>query len=143
MGWCVFVMPEEAGWSILVPVVGDPLDVPRRYRTPAPAGPESTGPASLSRRQREVLALLADGVTARSIAQLLNLAEPTVRNHIRGILRKLDCHSQLEAVAVALRMNLVPVRRGDPQGAQVPRRAEAPTAPARERSVRPPRQSPI
>lgn len=42
----------------------------------------------------------------------LDLAEATVRNHIRLILRKLGCHSQLEAVAVAFRQNLL--RRDTP-----------------------------
>lgn len=55
--------------------------------------------------------MLADGVPARAIAQRLGLAEATVRNHIRGILMKLGCHSQLEAVALAFRMELVGPRR--------------------------------
>jgi len=64
-------------------------------------------PRPLSTRQREVLELLAAGVQAREIAARLGLAEPTVRNHIRLLLRKLGCHSQLEAVAVALRLGLL------------------------------------
>jgi DNA-binding NarL/FixJ family response regulator len=72
--------------------------------------------AGLSRRQREVLALLAEGVQARAIAVRLGLSEATVRNHIRLILRKLGCHSQLEAVAVAYRLGLVdPARSVEPQ----------------------------
>lgn len=63
--------------------------------------------ASLSRRQREVLELLANGIPAREIAARLGLAETTVRNHIRHLLRKLGCHSQLEAVAVAYRLDLL------------------------------------
>lgn len=70
-----------------------------------PAGPAAG--KSLSKRQREVLELLADGVPAREIAARLGLAEATVRNHIRLVLRKLACHSQLQAVAVALRLNLI------------------------------------
>lgn len=64
-------------------------------------------PDRLSARQREVLELLADGVPAREIARRLGLAEATVRNHIRLTLRKLGCHSQLEAVAVAFRDGLL------------------------------------
>jgi DNA-binding CsgD family transcriptional regulator len=55
----------------------------------------------LSPRQREVLRLLADGVRAREIAVRLGLSQTTVRNHIRNLLRRLDSHSQLEAVARA------------------------------------------
>lgn len=64
-------------------------------------------PAILSARQRQVLSLLAEGVPAREIATRLGLAEATIRNHIRLVLRKLDCHSQLEAVAVAYRLDLL------------------------------------
>jgi len=63
--------------------------------------------AGLSRRQSQVLELLADGIPAREIALRLDLAETTVRNHIRHLLKKLDCHSQLEAVAVAYRLELL------------------------------------
>ena len=69
--------------------------------------PPGTAAASLSRRQREVLELLANGIPAREIAVRLGLAETTVRNHIRHLLRKLGCHSQLEAVAVAYRLGLL------------------------------------
>jgi DNA-binding CsgD family transcriptional regulator len=61
----------------------------------------------LSPRQREVLALLADGIQARDIGVRLGLSEATVRNHIRGVLRRLDCHSQLQAVARARELHLV------------------------------------
>ena len=76
-------------------------------------------PVRLSRRQREVLDLLARGVAARGIAAGLGLAEPTVRHHIQSILRKLDCHSQLEAVAAAYRLGLIepgPGARGGDEG---------------------------
>ncbi len=61
----------------------------------------------LTPRQRQVLTLLADGVPAKVIAARLELAEPTVRNHIRAILRTLGAHSQLEALATARRLELV------------------------------------
>jgi DNA-binding CsgD family transcriptional regulator len=63
--------------------------------------------AQLSRRQREVLELLAEGVRAREIGDRLGLSEATVRNHIRGLLRKLGCHSQLQALARARELHLV------------------------------------
>jgi DNA-binding CsgD family transcriptional regulator len=61
----------------------------------------------LTPRQREVLALLADGVPAKAIARRLGITEVTARNHIRGILVELGCHSQLEAVAEARRRGIV------------------------------------
>lgn len=61
----------------------------------------------LTPRQREVLALLADGVPAKVVAQRLGIAEVTARNHIQAILTELRCHSQLEAVAEARRRRLL------------------------------------
>jgi len=61
----------------------------------------------LTPRQHEILHLLADGVPAKVIASQLRLSETTVRNHIRGILTQLGCHSQLEAVAKARRLGAV------------------------------------
>src|SRR3990170_817483 len=61
----------------------------------------------LSRRQIEVLQLLAEGVQAQTIAARLGIAEATARNHIAAVLRRLGCHSQLEAVAEARRLELI------------------------------------
>lgn len=61
----------------------------------------------LTKRQGEVLALLAEGVTAKVTARRLGITEVTARNHIAAILRALGCHSQLEAVAEARRRGLV------------------------------------
>lgn len=55
----------------------------------------------LTRRQLEVLDLLARGVQARRIAEALGISETTARNHIAMLLRRLDSHSQLQAVARA------------------------------------------
>ena len=76
--------------------------VPRRETVSPPAVP-----VSLTRRQRQVLTLLADGVPAKVIATRLGLAEATVRNHIRAILVALGSHSQLEAIAKAHRLQLI------------------------------------
>ena len=54
-----------------------------------------------------MLLLLGEGVPARTIAVQLDLAESTVRNHIRSVLVKLGCHSQLEAVATGRRKGLL------------------------------------
>jgi DNA-binding CsgD family transcriptional regulator len=64
-------------------------------------------PIALTPRQREILRHLSDGVPAKVIAKTLELSQTTVRNHIRGILTALGCHSQLEAVARARRDGLL------------------------------------
>lgn len=62
---------------------------------------------TLTSREREVLALLADGHGTRDIAQLLSISTSTVRNHIQHILQKLQVHTRLEAVAIATKNVLV------------------------------------
>ena len=64
-------------------------------------------PSPLSARQREVLGLLAGGTRVQEIAVRLGLSEATVRNHTRELLRRLGCHSQLEAVARARDRHLI------------------------------------
>lgn len=54
----------------------------------------------LTRRERQVLGLLAQGVRRTQIAARLGISPSTVRAHISHILEKLNVHSQLEAVAV-------------------------------------------
>jgi len=61
----------------------------------------------LTRRQQEVLELLAEGESTDSIARKLFLSRQTVRNHIRQIMQRLDTHSRLEAVAKARHAGLI------------------------------------
>lgn len=61
----------------------------------------------LSQREREVLQLLAQGVSARNLAEKLDISAATVRNHIQHILSKLGAHSRLEAVVEASRQGLL------------------------------------
>ena len=60
----------------------------------------------LTPRQAEVLRLLEHGRSTEQIANELHLSIETVRNHIRRLLRALDVHSRLEAVAVGRRMHI-------------------------------------
>lgn len=55
--------------------------------------------AQLTRREREVLALLAEGANNEGIARALVISPQTARTHIQNILRKLAVHSRLEAAA--------------------------------------------
>jgi DNA-binding NarL/FixJ family response regulator len=61
----------------------------------------------LTPREIEVLSMLAAGLSTEQIVQELMLSTHTVRNHIRSILAKLQAHSRLEAVAVAVRLGIV------------------------------------
>jgi non-specific serine/threonine protein kinase len=64
-------------------------------------GPTNAGMASLSRRERDVLRLVAAGRTDREIADALFVSHHTVANHVRHILDKLDVSTRAAAVAAA------------------------------------------
>lgn len=62
--------------------------------------------STLTRRETEVLQLMVNGQTYKSISFSLNIALDTVRTHIRNIYEKLEVHSKSEAVVKALRENI-------------------------------------
>jgi DNA-binding NarL/FixJ family response regulator len=70
----------------------------RTERVPAPR---------LTDREIEVLKLVARGMNNRDIAKELFISENTVKNHVRNILEKLQIHSRMEAVMIAVRENLI------------------------------------
>lgn len=61
----------------------------------------------LTPRQMDVLRHLAAGHSTERIAEALGISTETVRNHVRGILERLDVHSRLEAVIRAHTLNLI------------------------------------
>ncbi len=61
----------------------------------------------LTEREMEVLRLVARGMNNRDIAKELFISENTVKNHVRNILEKLQIHSRMEAVMVAVREKLI------------------------------------
>lgn len=63
--------------------------------------------ARLSRREREVLALLVDGHDQHGIADILVISPDTARTHVQNIRNKLEVRSRLEAVALAVEHNLL------------------------------------
>jgi DNA-binding CsgD family transcriptional regulator/tetratricopeptide (TPR) repeat protein len=85
---------EPTGLGVATPT--DPLD-----GESAPADP-----FDLTRREREVLALVAEGYTNRRIAEALFISESTAGVHVSNILGKLGVSSRAEAAAVAARLGL-------------------------------------
>jgi DNA-binding NarL/FixJ family response regulator len=61
----------------------------------------------LTGREREILALLAQGLTSRQIASQLVISERTVNTHIGNIYRKLHVNNRVDAVREAMRIRLV------------------------------------
>jgi DNA-binding NarL/FixJ family response regulator len=73
----------------------------------SPATRASSLPARLTRREREVLRLIAAGQRDRAIAEALCISYRTVTTHVTRILRKLGVGSRVGAAAYALRHGLV------------------------------------
>ncbi len=65
------------------------------------------GSTALTRRELEVLTMMAEGCSPSVIAAKLVISIYTVRGHVESVLRKLGAHSQLEAVAMARNLRLV------------------------------------
>jgi two-component system response regulator DevR len=74
---------------------------------PAVARHDDGRRAGLSRRELEVLSVMAEGGSDREIATRLFISLNTVRKHTQNIIRKLGAHSKLEAVVVAVREGLI------------------------------------
>ena len=70
------------------------------------AAPAAEDPFGLTPRERQVLALVAEGRTNREIGEVLFMAEKTASVHVSRILAKLDVRSRTEAAAVAHRLGL-------------------------------------
>ena len=72
-----------------------------------PAVPPSGSRGKLTRRQREILQLLADGGSTAAAARELGLSEETVKTHTKNILARLSARNRPHAVAIALRESLI------------------------------------
>ena len=77
------------------------VDMFRRY---APSVEQRT---DLTKREQEILSLLAEGSNYAMVGEKLFISLDTVRNHIRHIYEKLQVHSKSQAVAKAMRQGLV------------------------------------
>lgn len=58
---------------------------------------------SLSKREREIMDLLAQGMTGEQVAEKLFLSSETVKTHVRNAMNKLEASTRVHAVAIALR----------------------------------------
>jgi DNA-binding NarL/FixJ family response regulator len=76
-------------------------------REAASEPPQQVPAPKLTDREMQVLKLIARGMNNRDIAKELFISENTVKNHVRNILEKLQIHSRMEAVMVAVREKLI------------------------------------
>ncbi len=74
----------------------------------------------LTPRQREILNLIAAGLSTSEMAEKLSISTETVRNHLRSIFTELDVHTRLEAIATAQRLGLLAPPALGPQPRVIP-----------------------
>jgi DNA-binding NarL/FixJ family response regulator len=80
----------------------------RRYTTPdEPVTGRPVAASVLTKREQQILRLLAEGLDQGEIARQFVISEKTVATHIQHILEKLGVHSRAQAVALAHRAGLL------------------------------------
>jgi DNA-binding NarL/FixJ family response regulator len=94
-----------AGNSLLSPSVTRRV-INRMAQQPAPELNDQAKLADLTRREREVLGLIARGLANREIASALVVEESTIRTHVKRILMKLDLRDRVQVVIFAYETNL-------------------------------------
>jgi DNA-binding NarL/FixJ family response regulator len=73
-------------------------------------GPAATEQiAVLTQREREVVALLAEGLKGPQIAERLFISPATVRTHVENVMEKLEARTRVHAIAIALRQGLLEI----------------------------------
>jgi DNA-binding NarL/FixJ family response regulator len=96
------------GQSVAAPTVTRRLI--EHFVTTRPVAPRDTASlAPLTPRERDVLTLIAHGLSNTEIAQRLQLSEGTVKNHVNRILSKLDLRDRVQAVILGYETGLVKI----------------------------------
>lgn len=67
----------------------------------------NANPEKLSRREKEIIMMLAKGASNKEIARVLDVTESTVKIHVQGILRKLNLTSRVQAAVYAVEHGIV------------------------------------
>jgi len=110
--------PEEIGAAVQIVASGEALLAPvitravieefaRQSPTPTPPPPPPRALEELTPREREVLGLLARGLSNPEICQQLVISEATAKTHVARILQKLDLRDRVQAVIYAYETALV------------------------------------
>jgi two-component system response regulator DevR len=81
--------------------------VVRALAAGGPSGSAGDESPALTGREREVVRLIAEGLTNREIGQAIFVSESTVKFHVRNVMRKLDVHHRAEVAYAASRLGLL------------------------------------
>jgi NarL family two-component system response regulator LiaR len=104
------VSAEELAEAIRDAYRGRPTLAPEAAQALMQAATQKESPIEeLTPRQTEVLKLLVKGMRNPEIAERLTVSEATVKHHVRAILEKLGASNRSEAVAIAIRQNIIQV----------------------------------
>jgi DNA-binding NarL/FixJ family response regulator len=128
--------PEELIAAVHTVAAGDALLSPsvtrtvidRMARQPTPDASSGALVEQLTRREREVLELVARGLSNAEIAAEFVIEESTVKTHVKRILRKLGLRDRVQAVIFAYESGLT---SPSPKAASGPKRTGLPQAPSR------------
>lgn len=104
------VRAAAAGESVVSPQMMGKLLGTLRGDRPEPPDPPARSDAhdKLTPREREILGLVARGLSNKEIARELDLAESTVKIHVQNTLRKLDLNSRVQAAVYAVEQGIAP-----------------------------------
>ena len=100
----VYIPPQALSRLEPAPAASQPpAPAGARVTQPSPSAQPAVSPADLglTERQVDVLALMMQGKSNKAICRVLDLAEPTVKNHVRAILKALNVTNRTEAVVAA------------------------------------------
>jgi DNA-binding NarL/FixJ family response regulator len=101
------VRAVAAGDAMLSPAITRQLLDRVARRLPSAAGGAADSTDALTEREREVLQLIAAGMSNAEIAQALVVAEPTVKTHVSNVLSKLELRDRVQAVIYAYEHGLI------------------------------------
>lgn len=93
------IQQVKAGRRVLGPEVTDAMIANQQRDVPG---------ADLTQRERQILALMVQGMSNQDIASEMGIALPTVKFHVTNVLSKLQVDSRTEAVVLAIKHKLVP-----------------------------------
>ncbi|PPK71371.1 response regulator transcription factor [Actinokineospora auranticolor] len=121
------VRAVASGGALLAPTVTRRLV--ERFVAQDPLPPDSTAISRLTPREREVLTLVARGLSNAEVARALHLAEETIKTHVGRVLGKLGLRDRVQAVVFAYENGVVTPRAGGYGRPRAPTRHGEPQSP--------------